>query len=291
MLALIHSSNFPLHQCSRTLAQRIFMLEGFPLHNRVPCVPSVLQLRRVERVKAVCLCPSSAGRNASALLGFRPTGRRMVMRWLRLRLSDHSWPFRSRPVSCASCEAWRNSRRRTRRQRATARPDRPRSDAEGEAGRTKARMRLHETLIQTVAPATVRATARPQGPRSEAKHNGGISPEDRAPGWACGTQEKATRAALEANHHPHFRLTSPAKSVLGATDHFGDHPSETAADRNMPVLICGLDGEKRFPAAPLRPCQFEPLRSSFPCQTDLALSHERRGDLSRSSAPIRGRPQ
>ena len=131
----------------------------------------------------------------------------------------------------------------------------------------------------------------PQGPRSEAKRNGGISPEDRAPRWACGTQEKATRAALEANHHPHFRLTSPAKSVLGATDHFGDHPSETAADRNMPVLICGLDGEKRFPAAPLRPCQFEPLRSSFPCQTDLALSHERRGDLSRSSAPIRGRPQ
>ena len=131
----------------------------------------------------------------------------------------------------------------------------------------------------------------PQRPRSEAKRNGGISPEDRAPRWACGTQEKATRAALEANHHPHFRLTSPAKSVLGATDHFGDHPSETAADRNMPVLICGLDGEKRFPAAPLRPCQFEPLRSSFPCQTDLALSHERRGDLSRSSAPIRGRPQ
>lgn len=45
---------------------------------------------------------------------------------------------------------------------------------------------------------------------------------------------------------PHFNLTLGARPVMARLDCFGNQPSKTVAERNLPFLICSLGGEMRF---------------------------------------------
>jgi len=117
---------------------------------RSPLRASVLAWRVTSGSRlglAFCFCPSGAGREPSGSLGFRPTGRRMVMRWRCLWHRNHSRPSSSH-LNTVSPET----------ARAPARPQGPRSEAKPNGGispedaRADARAHTKESQISRTVP-------------------------------------------------------------------------------------------------------------------------------------------